>query len=197
MVMTTSAAWTTSSVSGLGNSVVSATPISPSTWVTIGVDGRCGLGPGRPNMNQVAGTGREASRPPSGSSGVLHADEQDLWRACEIESLGRSQGTKAVTREPTGQGGKMFCLVFACSGGATGSSPATYRSRFPWRSGCCTDTRVVRPPVGLVTACRRSQGSIRRRLDICRLAREQPTEPNPGVRGGCVLHIGVAGPGHG
>ena len=108
MVTTTSAARTTSSVSGFGYSPASGTPISSSAVRIDPADFAGGLGTGGAHVHAVAGELAEDRRRQLGAAGVLHADEQHLRHAVRPRLVGLvREGVEAVRSELGGQRRQM------------------------------------------------------------------------------------------
>src|SRR5450759_5253654 len=103
MVMTTSAACTTSSVSGFGNSWDRSSPSSAITATTAGFHlvnrGRAGGTDVHPSAGGVIQQGGGHLGP----AGVVHADKQDLGYVGHEHSFGLGGGGQPVGGEPGGQ----------------------------------------------------------------------------------------------
>jgi hypothetical protein len=102
--MTTSAAATTSSVSGLGNSSSRLIPHFFHGVADLGLDALAGFGAAGANVHMVlavvAGEGGGHLR----TAGVVDANEENLRRSFGLHAIGLGVGVEALTGEAFGQG---------------------------------------------------------------------------------------------
>jgi hypothetical protein len=102
----TSAAWTTSSVSGLGNSWLTSMPRSASAWMAVGRMCPVGADPAERTWTRPAGQVLGQSSGHLGAAGVVHAHEQQLRQRLGGVAGGLRCSQQLLPGEPFDQHGQ-------------------------------------------------------------------------------------------